>query len=100
MAFTATKTLTRTSRRIPWWIVPPETLQYYKTTYDDTGKRLSLEVHVSDDGLQQIAKSTWINKEAYDEFAADIKQRDISHPDWSEHNGVNNIQTVWVTSEV
>jgi hypothetical protein len=72
MAIKTTRKWTRPNLDVPFYGKFREELQsYIKQKYDDTGKRLSLEISKSEDGLELTTTSVWRDSEAQDEFVLD-----------------------------
>jgi hypothetical protein len=100
MAIKSIRKWTRPSANVPFYGVFREELQaHIKKTYDDTGKRLSLETSKSEDGLEFITISIWKDTESHSEF--------INDPEIIEsgsmvafHNSVNNIIQTFESSEI
>lgn len=100
MAIKSIRKWTRPSTDVPFYGVFREELQtYIKKTYDDTGKRLSLETFKSEDGLNFITMSIWKDNESLAEFVNDPEI--IESGSMIEfHNSVNNIIQTIEKSEV
>jgi hypothetical protein len=76
-------TVIRTSIRphisIAFWNFKQEQLDKIKSTYDDTGKRISFKISISEDGLEEIRETIWDHTHSqleYDnEFASYWRER-------------------------
>lgn len=89
-----TNQFTRTNADIPFHTVnmTPELFEYFKSTYRDTGKLLSVKVSNSEDFLTMTSEWVWNTQEDFDEFLADPKTtawRDLKN----SHNSNNNISS-------
>ena len=61
MTISLTRTSTRTSTDIPFYVRSPEIDAHIQSQYGDTGQRINATVTVSADGLVQTRESIWGN---------------------------------------
>lgn len=71
MAIKVIRKWVRPSVDVPFYTYTPELTAHINNTYDNTGKRTSLELFRSEDGLTSIAASIWTNEDAVTEFVLD-----------------------------
>jgi hypothetical protein len=71
MAFKTIRTLTRPNKYVPFFLIGEEIKTYIDETYNQTGKRISVNTVLSEDELQQITTSVWTTIEECREFLKD-----------------------------
>lgn len=99
MAYQTIRTHTRPNVHVPFFLFKDEIRNYTDQTYTQTGKRLSINTTLSQDGLQQITTSVWLDEAAFNEFLADPII--ASHTDLvQEYNKSVEIVSSWNNSEV
>jgi hypothetical protein len=71
----------RPDTNIAFWSLTQEQQDKIKSTYDDTGKRLSKTTELLEDGLCQRVENIWDSGESYEEYKNEFrdtwKERDI-----------------------
>lgn len=85
MPFKTVRTSTRPDTSIPFFKNTDEVRSYIKSTYDNTGKRLSMEITLSEDGLTETRTQVWASHAAYQEFKADPNIPNEAGPYTIEH---------------
>jgi hypothetical protein len=99
MAYRTIRTTTRTDTDTPFFRFEWQIQNYINDTYVITGKRIASNVTLSQDGLQQIVTSTWVDLAAYNEFMADqqiVSQREAV----VAYNLAHNITSTWDNAEI
>jgi hypothetical protein len=84
---------------VPFFIFNEEIRNYADQTYNQTGKRVSVNTTVSENELQQITTSIWADEAAFNEFLADpviIRHTDLVQ----DYNKSFEIVLAWDNSEV
>ena len=99
MAYQTIKTTTRNATNIPFFVYNEQIHNYVSETYAITGKRISKNITLSEDGLQQIVTSVWVDEAAYNEFKNDQRVFKIG-TEAALHNVEHNITTTWTNLEV
>jgi hypothetical protein len=99
MAFKATRTFTRPAKSVPFFTFTPEIALYYKEKYDDTSKRISIIVKLSEDSLKQFSISTWIDEASYLEYINDSKTQTLKL-EIDAYNAGSSITSVWTTETI
>ena len=98
MAYKTIRTYTRPNIYVPFFIFNEEIRNYTDTTYNQTGKRISVNTTVSDNELQQITTSVWLDEATFNEFLADPVI--VRHTDRvQEYNRSFEIVSAWTNSE-
>ena len=82
--FTVTRISTRQNTSISFWDFTPEQLDKIKSTYDDTGKRVSFTETLSENGLIQTRLTEWANLECQQEYNTEFAAF------WSERDAYNS----------
>jgi hypothetical protein len=99
MPFKTIRTFTRPNIYIPFYIHSDEIRKYIDETYNQTGKRISVNTTLSEDGLQQITTSVWQDRDTWKEFVKDptiVSNGGLL----SEYNTAFEIVASWDNSEV
>lgn len=78
MAYKTIRTVTRPNIYVPFFLFGEEIRKYTDETYNQTGKRISFNSTLSEDGLQQINTSVWIDQATFKEFLDDPVMRSHS----------------------
>jgi len=99
MAYQTIKTTTRNVTDIPFFVYNEQINNYVNETYAITGKRISNNITLSEDGLQQIVTSVWVNEAAYDEFKND-RWVSMTGTAVVAYNAEHNITETWTNLEV
>lgn len=99
MAYQTIRTHTRPNTDEPFFFFTEQIRDYFKNTYDQTGKRTSYTVTKSPDDLQQIVTSIWVDEAAFNEYLSDpvIMANDA---ELVKYNTEFGIVSVWTNSEV
>jgi hypothetical protein len=98
MAYKTIRTYTRPNVYVPFFIFNEEIRNYTDQTYNQTGKRISVNTTVSENELQQITTSVWADESAFNEFLADpviIRHTDLVR----DYNKSFEITLTWDNSE-
>lgn len=70
MAYSYARISKRTDPATPFWDFSKEDLERVKALYDDTGRRLSFAVTISEDGLEETRAHVWETIEDWQEYTA------------------------------
>lgn len=98
MAYKTIRTHTRPNIYVPFFVFNEEIRNYTDATYNQTGKRISINTTFSEDNLKQITTSVWVDEAAFNEFLAD--QKIIDHTGLvQEYNQAFDIVSTWDNSE-
>jgi hypothetical protein len=98
MAYKTIRTHTRPNIYVPFFLFNEEIRNYTDQTYNQTGKRVSVNTTLSEDELQQVTTSVWIDEAAFNEFLADpviIRHTDLVQ----DYNKSFEIVSTWTSSE-
>lgn len=71
MAFKTIRTNTRPNIYVPFFLFNEEIRRYTDEKYNQTGKRISFNTVISEDELQQISTSVWLDQATFKEFIDD-----------------------------
>jgi hypothetical protein len=77
MPIKATRTFTRSSTSAPFYTTTLEWRTYSKTTFTDTGLRISATSDDSNDGLVRTTTTVWKDQAAFDSFMSDSQVRTL-----------------------
>ena len=97
--FLVNRVFNRPSTDVAFYAADPEFSSYYEATYTATNKAVSTTVTISEDGLQQLFSTTWIDEATWNAYTQD--------PDCVAHfsarnayNAANGITTSRETSTI
>jgi hypothetical protein len=71
MAYKTIRTNTRPNIYVPFFLFNEEIRKYIDEKYNQTGKRISFNTTISEDELQQINTSVWVDQATFKEFLED-----------------------------
>jgi hypothetical protein len=71
VTFKVIRTITRPNKYVPFFLISEEMKTYVDKTYNQTGKRISINTVLSEDELQQITTSVWATREDCRDFLKD-----------------------------
>jgi hypothetical protein len=99
MAYRTIRTITRPSADIPFYKHEQSIINYIDTTYVTTGKRISNNITLSEDKLEQVVTSIWIDDATFKEFRADQRVAQLK-ASVKAHNLQHGIITTWDKTEI
>ena len=90
MTLTVTTVLTRLTLETSYQLLPADIIQYIKTTYQDTGKILSLSVELSEDKLSRTSTVVFADDAARKLYIADpiLKEVFVAQRAYNAANGM------------
>jgi hypothetical protein len=90
-----TRTATRPNTNVSYYTQSPETTEYIKVTYKDTGKLVST-IEMSPDGLTETRTYVWASVEDWQEFIVDpvIQNYLMERDSYNASNGIVSAKVV------